>query len=60
MTEIKVFKDNEKMDEAHSKVVNFFDNLVNEYQLTYYEVYGLLEAYKFDLYDSLSWEDDEE
>ena len=46
---IKVFKDSEKLDEAFDKLTQFIDLLVKEYQLSYYELFGLLECLRCDI-----------
>ncbi len=50
--DIKVFKENEKLDDAYNYLASYIDSLVNQYQLTYFELFGIIEAIKSDLYNS--------
>ena len=49
MEEFKIFKDNSKMDEAFEILCEKLNAICEQYQLNYYELFGLLECYKCDL-----------
>ncbi|MFW6129901.1 MAG: hypothetical protein ACOC56_01880 [Atribacterota bacterium] len=52
MTEIKVFHESEKLNEAYDIFTENIDDLVQKYNLTYFELFGLIEALKSDLIKS--------
>ncbi|KKK75983.1 hypothetical protein LCGC14_2868260 [marine sediment metagenome] len=47
--EIKIYKDNEKLNEAYHILVEKLDNISKQFQLTYFEIWGIIEAIKVDL-----------
>ncbi len=47
--EIKIYKDNEKLKEAYKILVEKIDNISEQFQLTYFELWGIIEAIKVDL-----------
>lgn len=51
MTDIKVYKNSDKMEEAYQEMVEIMNELSAKYHLTFFEMFGILEAYKVDLYD---------
>jgi len=57
MTEIKVFKDNEKLDEVYELIVEKMNAICNQYQLNFYELFGILECFRYDLFNQLNEED---
>jgi len=57
MTEIKIFKENEKLDEAYEVFVGKVNAICKQYQLNYYELFGLLKCFERDLFVQLNQED---
>ena len=55
---IKVFKEGAKTDQAYKKLHNEFVKVIEEFQLDYFECFGILEAMKADLLKSNIEEDD--
>lgn len=55
--EIKIYKDNEKLNEAYEILVEKIDGICEQFQLSYFELYGILEAVKCDLYTQMSNEE---
>ena len=51
MTDVKVYENTEKMEEAYDKMVEKMNEISGEYQLTFFELFGIIEAYKTDLID---------
>jgi len=49
MSDIKVYENSDKMEEAYQKMVNKMNEISKEYQLTFFELFGIIEAYKTDL-----------
>jgi len=49
MNEIKIFKSSEKLDEAFEVLCEKLNAICKQYQLNYYEFFGLVECYKCDL-----------
>jgi len=47
--DIKVFKENEKLDEAYGILADAINKISKDYQLNYYELFGLLECFHCDL-----------
>lgn len=47
--EIKVFKKNEKLNEAYDILVEKINNISKQYQLNYFELFGLIECFRCDL-----------
>ena len=47
--DIKVFKTNEKLDEAFEILCEKLNAICKQYQLNYYELFGLIECFKCDL-----------
>ncbi len=56
---IKVFTSSEKLNEAFDKLAQFIDLLVEEYQLSYFELFGLLKCLECDISHSNSKEEEE-
>lgn len=46
---MKIFKLNEKMDEAYDIMCEKLNAICKQYQLNYYEFFGLIECFKCDL-----------
>ena len=46
---IKVFKDNEKLDEAYDILVEKINSISQQYKLNYFELFGLMECFRCDL-----------
>ncbi len=57
---IKVFTASEKLHEAFDKLGQFIDLLVDEYQLNYYELFGLLECLRSDIIKANMGEEEDE
>jgi len=47
--EIKIYKENEKLDEAYQRLVEKINEISNKYKLSYFELFGIVECYKCDL-----------
>jgi len=47
---IRIFKENEKLDEAYELLLEKINKICEQYQLTYYELFGILECIRIDLY----------
>ncbi len=47
--DIKIFKSNEKLDEAFEVLCEKLNAICEQYQLNYYELFGLIECFKCDL-----------
>lgn len=48
MTEIKIFKGNEKLDEAYLLLCEKLNAICEQYQLSYYEFFGLIKCFECD------------
>ena len=48
--EIKIYKENEKLDEAYDILVEKIEGICEQFQLSFFELYGILEAIKCDLF----------
>jgi len=59
MTELKIFKEDEKLGEVYEVLYDKIIHICNQYQLTYFELFGILECIKVDLYKSNMEEKDE-
>ena len=46
---MNIFKQNEKMDEAFGIICDKLNAICEQYQLNYYELFGLIECYRCDL-----------
>ena len=57
---IKIFKGSEKLDEAYGILVEKLNAICKQYQLNYYEIFGLLECFKSDLVKQCIRDDEEE
>ncbi len=57
MVDIKVFSDNNKLEEAYEKLLEALNKVSKEYQLSYFELYGIIEAIKSDLYNQVGEEE---
>ena len=60
MEQIKVFKGNDKLNEAFEIMCEKLNAICEQYQLTYFEFFGLLECFKCDLIKQDIWEEEEE
>ncbi len=49
MEGIKIFKSSEKLDEAYEILCEKLNSICKQYQLNYYEFFGLIECFKCDL-----------
>ena len=49
MNQIKIYKSNEKLDEAFEVLREKLNAICEQYQLSYYEFFGLIECFKCDL-----------
>ena len=49
MEGISVFTTNEKLDLAYDKILDVIDEVIKEYQLSYYEIFGILKSIDTDL-----------
>ena len=49
MPEIKIFKSSEKLDEAFEVLCEKLNAICKQYQLNYYEFFGLIECFRCDL-----------
>ena len=49
MESIKILKSNEKLDEAFEILCEKLNAICKQYQLSYYEFFGLIECFKCDL-----------
>ena len=49
--EITIIKENEKLNKAYNLLVNKIDGICEQYQLSFFELYGILEAIKCDLFN---------
>ena len=57
--QIKIFKSNEKLDEAFEVLREKLNAICEQYQLSYYEFFGLIECFKCDLIKQDLMEDGE-
>jgi len=60
MNQIKIYKSNEKLDEAFEVLREKLNAICEQYQLSYYEFFGLIECFKCDLIKQDLEEDGEE
>ena len=44
MVDIKVFKENEKLNEAYKEMLGAVNDIGQKYQLSYFELWGILKA----------------
>ena len=49
MEQIKIFKGSDKLDEAYELLCEKLNAICQQYQLNYYEFFGLIECFKCDL-----------
>ena len=49
MQQIKIFKSSDKLDEAYDILCEKLNAICKQYQLNYYEFFGLIECFKCDL-----------
>ena len=49
---IKVFQNSDKLNEVYDKFLQVMDTLIEDYQLNYYELFGILKCYECDLVKS--------
>ncbi len=56
--EIIVNKGNERLDEAYGVLLEKVNAISNQFQLSYFELYGILEAVKCDLFTQVHEEED--
>ncbi len=49
MQEIKIYKKDDKLNEAYEIMCEKLDAISKQFQLTYFEFFGLLECFKCDL-----------
>ena len=50
---------NEKMDEAFDQLSKFINLLGRKFEITYYEMYGMVECLKVELQKAMEREEDE-
>lgn len=55
--EFKIFKENEKLDESFTVIVEKMNAICKQYQLNYYEMFELIECYKVELLKQLDKEE---
>ncbi len=60
MMEIIINKGNERLDEAYEILIEKVNAISNQFQLSYFELYGILEAVKCDLFNQVHQEEDDE
>ena len=58
MVDIKIFGNNEKIENAYNELLNYLNQLCEDYQLTYFELWGILKAVDNDYIKSNLEEDD--
>ena len=47
--DIKIYKENEKLQEAYEKIFERIENCIDEYKLSYFELFGILECIRNDI-----------
>ena len=57
---MKILKKNEKLDEAFGMLCEKINAICNQYQLNYYELFGLLRCFECDLIKQDIAEDEKE
>lgn len=60
MEGIKIFKESDKLKQAYDLLVEKIDGIVEHFQLTYFELWGIIEALKSDLIKVSIREEEEE
>ena len=61
MGEIKILRKNEKLDEAYEILCEKLNAICEQYQLNYYEFFGLIKCFECDLMkQNMELEDEEE
>ena len=60
MEQIKIFKGSDKLNEAYEIMCEKLNAISEQYQLTYFEFFGLLECFKCDLIKQDMMEDEGE
>ncbi len=58
--EIKVMSKNERLEEAYGILIEKVNAISDQYQLSYFELYGIMEAVKCDLFNQVKNEEDED
>ena len=56
--DITVIKGNEKLEQAYDILVEKVNGISEQFQLSYFELYGIIEAVKCDLHQQLTEEED--
>ncbi len=57
--EIKVMSKNERLDEAYDILIEKVNAISEQFGLNYFELYGIIEAVKCDLFTQVQEEDDD-
>lgn len=47
--DIKIFKENEKLDEVYKRICDYINKIVKEDQLSYIEIFGVLKCINTDI-----------
>jgi len=58
--DIRVFKENEKLQEAYEKILDNVEGIIHDYQLSYFEIFGIMKCVEVDLTKSNIMEGEEE
>ncbi|KKL81826.1 hypothetical protein LCGC14_1990870 [marine sediment metagenome] len=57
--DITIVRDKRKLNEAYDILVEKVDAISTQFQLSYFELYGILEAVKCDLFNQVHDEDED-